>query len=127
MSKGLDTQNAMRIRGDIAANLHRVVADTLHANSQRKLQVQIKKPLYIYGETVHTFFVAKTCSISVGEECSQQKPWLHLKLCLCQKVFAYTVHTVLSFPLYNDNGRSINRPYSLVPFSMGQARYDVQR
>ena len=38
--------------------------------------------------------MAKTCGISVGEMCS------HQKLCLCQKVFAYTVHTVLSFQVF---------------------------
>ena len=40
------------------------------------------------------FFVAKTHGISVGEMCLHQKP------CLCQKVFAYTVHTVLSFQVF---------------------------
>ena len=49
---------------------------------------------HIYGETVHTFFAAKTHGISVGEMCSCQK------LCLHQKVFAYTVHTVLSFQVF---------------------------
>ena len=42
----------------------------------------------------HFFFAAKTCGISVGKMCSCQKP------CLCQKVFAYTVHTVLSFQVF---------------------------
>ena len=43
------------------------------------------------GKQFTNFFTVKTCSISVGEMCSCQK------LCLHQKVFAYTVHTVLSF------------------------------
>ena len=122
MCNGLDTQNMMQIHSDIAGNAHHIVADTLLANLQQKLQVQIKNPLYIYGGTVHTYFVAKTCVISVEE------------MCLCEKtVFApksvciYSSHSFEFSSFYNDNGRSINRPCSSVPCSMGQARYDVQR
>ena len=46
------------------------------------------------GKQFTHFFTAKTCGISVGEMC-----W-HQKLCLHQKVFAYTVHTVLSFQVF---------------------------
>ena len=54
-----------------------------------------KKPsIYIWGTSSHIFFAAKTHGISVGEMC------LHQKLCLYQKVIAYTVHTVLSFQVF---------------------------
>ena len=46
------------------------------------------------GKQFKIFFTAKTCGISVGEMC------LHQKQCLHQKVFAYTVHTVLSFQVF---------------------------
>ena len=46
------------------------------------------------GKQFTNFFMAKTHGISVGEMCSCQKPCLH------HKVFAYTVHTVLSFQVF---------------------------
>ena len=46
------------------------------------------------GKQFTHFLTAKTHGISVGEMCSCQK------LCLSQKVFAYTVHTVLSFQVF---------------------------
>ena len=75
----------MHFHCDIAVILHRVQADTLDANLQQKTQGQNENPLYICGETVHIFFMAKTLGISVE------------KMFLYQKPFAYTVHTAFEF------------------------------
>ena len=55
----------MHFHCDIAVILHHVQADTLDANLQQKTQGQNENLLYICGETVHIFFMAKTLGISV--------------------------------------------------------------
>ena len=84
-NKAYDTHNLMCFHCDIAAILHCVQADTLHANLQYILQVQMKTLCIYVGKQFTCFFVVKALGISVE------------KTFLCQKPFACTVHTAFEF------------------------------
>ena len=64
---------------------------------------------------------------------SSHTVFMHQSLCLCQNRVCTKNHLCRQFTqllniwVYNNNGRSINRPCMTVSHSMGQARYDVQR
>ena len=72
----------MQIHGDIAANLHRIVADTLHANLQQKLQVQIKNPLYIYMGKQFTHFSQQKPTVYLWRKCVHAQNHVCTKKCL---------------------------------------------